>query len=207
MIASAPRDASLTRGRILAAARCSFARHGYDGTTVRGVAADAGVAPNLITRYFGGKEGLFRAATAGHLNVQAVLPGPPGELGSRIAANVVRRWDLADGADPLLMMLRSAGNSEETARALGEFFDREGARPLAAHLEAELGYTAAEAEASAVAVGALIMGVVTMRHVTRTGPLAAAGSAAAEAWLGAQLQRLIDRPAGPSPASPRHRRS
>jgi AcrR family transcriptional regulator len=48
------------RARIIAVALDRFAAHGYRGTTVRGIAADAGVSPALIIHHFGGKEGLRR---------------------------------------------------------------------------------------------------------------------------------------------------
>ncbi|MDA8281837.1 MAG: TetR family transcriptional regulator [Actinomycetota bacterium] len=197
-LAGAHRDPARTRERILEAARRSFTRHGYGGTTVRGVALEAGVAPNLITRYFGGKAGLFRAATAGGLQVRAVLAGPYSELGARIAAKVVAQWEGAASQEPLLMMLRSAGSSDEAANALGQFFDEQAARPLAAHVAAELGCSRSAARDRVAAVGVLILGVVTTRYVMRTGPLASADTRSLEAWLADRLQRLLDDPAPPA---------
>ncbi|MDO9395323.1 MAG: TetR family transcriptional regulator [Herbiconiux sp.] len=55
------RDAAATRGQLLAAALTRFARDGYAATTVRDIAADAGVNVALINRYFTSKEGLFQA--------------------------------------------------------------------------------------------------------------------------------------------------
>jgi AcrR family transcriptional regulator len=51
-----------TRQEILAAARDEFGKHGYDGTTIRGVAAEAGVNAALVLHFFGSKEQLFTAA-------------------------------------------------------------------------------------------------------------------------------------------------
>src|SRR5215469_13203345 len=89
------RDARRTRQRLIEVAGRHFAEHGYDGTSVRAVATEAGVAANLITRYFGGKAGLFAAATTIDLHARAVLPGPPDTLGDRIAYGVVDRWESA----------------------------------------------------------------------------------------------------------------
>jgi len=195
---SRPRNAELTRARLLAAARREFTEHGYDGTSVRTVAAEAGVAPNLITRYFGGKEGLFAAATDLELDVPAVLPGPPERLGERIATAVVNRWEAAGAGDPLLMMLRSAGTSAPAAQTLADFFASQAAGPLAAHLATERHWTARAAEDRVAAIGALILGVVTMRYVMRRGPLAQAGVRPLTGWLADRLQRLLDDPAPPS---------
>ena len=192
------RDAAATKERILSVAREAFARHGFDGATVRSIAAEADVAPNLITRYFGGKGGLFRAATRIDLGVPAVLPGPLSGLGQRIATNVVGRWEGAGAEDPLLMMLRSAGTSDEAAADLGAFFLEQASRPLAAHLAAQLGCPPGQAQDRVAGVGALIMGVVMSRYVMRTGPLAEADPAALTAWLGDLLQRLLDGLAPPA---------
>jgi AcrR family transcriptional regulator len=198
------RDAARTRQRLLDVAGRHFARYGYDGTSVRAVAAEAGVAPNLVTRYFGGKAEMFAAATTVDLQVHAVLPGPPEELGARIAQRVVERWEAADAADPLLMMLRSAGSSPTVAEALGTFFATQAGRPLGEHLVASQGCTPEDAGARAVSVGALIMGVVTGRYVMTHGPLALADRASLTAWLADRLQRVLDGPPAPPlvPPSP-----
>ena len=51
-----------TRELILDAARARFARFGYQGATIRGIAADAGVDPALVHHFYGTKERLFVAA-------------------------------------------------------------------------------------------------------------------------------------------------
>ena len=48
-----------TRAAIELAARRRFAELGYPRTTMRGIAADAGVDPRLITHFFGSKQELF----------------------------------------------------------------------------------------------------------------------------------------------------
>jgi AcrR family transcriptional regulator len=198
------RDAARTRQRLLDVAGRHFAAHGYDGTSVRAIAAEAGVAANLITRYFGSKAELFAAATTVDLQVPAVLTGELGELGARIAHRVVQRWESADAADPLLMMMRSAGSSPSVAEALGTFFAVQASRPLAEHLTASHGCTPEDAWSRAMSVGALIMGVVTGRYVMPNGPLAAADRASLTAWLGNRLQRVLDGPPAPPlvPSSP-----
>ena len=106
------RDATDTRRRLLEAARRRFARDGYTGTTVRDIAADAGVNVALINRYFTSKEGLFETCLR-----KAVedLDRPGSEEGSveqaveRIVHQLV---DLpaGDGSLQLLLLLRSSGD-------------------------------------------------------------------------------------------------
>jgi AcrR family transcriptional regulator len=56
--------AEATRERILEIAAGSFATRWYDEVTLRGVAADAGVALQTVRNHFDSKEELFRAAVA-----------------------------------------------------------------------------------------------------------------------------------------------
>lgn len=49
--------------RIRLVALTLFAERGYEGTTVRAIADDAGVSPGLILHHFGSKEGLREAVT------------------------------------------------------------------------------------------------------------------------------------------------
>lgn len=191
------RDAERTKQRLLDVAGRLFAERGYDGTNVRAIAADAGVSINLITRYFGGKPGLFAAATTINLRSRPVFGGPPETLGERMARGIVQRWESADAADPLLMMMRSAGTSPSAARALRQFFETQASGPLAEHLTTTLGCTPRDAADRASSVDALLQGVVTSRYIMRSGPIAEADPRSLIAWLGDRLQRLLDGPPPP----------
>lgn len=57
-----PPGTSDTRERILASARELFSRRGVDSTSIRAIAADAGVDSALVHHYFGTKTQLFAAA-------------------------------------------------------------------------------------------------------------------------------------------------
>jgi AcrR family transcriptional regulator len=55
-------DPDLTaEARIRDAALARFPREGFEGTTVRAIAEDAGVSPALVVHHYGSKEGLRRA--------------------------------------------------------------------------------------------------------------------------------------------------
>ena len=57
----AMKKSDLTRARILEAARALFAEAGYDGASVREIAAAAAVDPALVIRNFGSKEPISKA--------------------------------------------------------------------------------------------------------------------------------------------------
>jgi TetR/AcrR family transcriptional regulator len=67
------RDAERSRARLLDAALEEFARRGYAGTRVQDVAARAGVNAQLISYYFGGKEGLYQALQESWLRTEAAF--------------------------------------------------------------------------------------------------------------------------------------
>ena len=66
-----------TRRAILDAARSTFAGRGYEQTTIRAVAAQAGVDASMVMRYFGSKAGLFTAAVTMDLDIPDLRSVPP----------------------------------------------------------------------------------------------------------------------------------
>lgn len=62
--AAAPDAAPTARARILRAAARLYARQGFAGTSMREIAAAAGVTKPLVHYYFGSKEHLFRSLLA-----------------------------------------------------------------------------------------------------------------------------------------------
>jgi len=182
------RDAAATSQRILNHARRQFALHGYARVTVKGVADAAGVSPNLITRYFGGKEGLFLAATQVEIPVERSFHGDRSTLGSRLAASIVQRWFGEAGEDPLLVLQRASGERPEAAEALATFLDRNSLEPLRRYLR-ESGLDEKTARDRACAIDAFVLGVSTRRRVLRS---ELGDPAELEAWLGVAIQRLAD---------------
>lgn len=210
-----PRGADHTREAIRVAARDLFAERGYPGTTVRDVAARAGISQGLITRYFGSKENLFLAVTSTSLNLAEVVIGPADGLGGRMADSLVARWQRTGSDDPLLILMRAAASRPEAAAALTRFLHREAHQPLLAAL---LGYGCSEAEAADVtaAVQAFIMGAVMSErvlHLRRTASSAQHASTTPpgqggladpdglQRWLATSIHNLVTRSI-PGPARP-----
>src|SRR5215472_11724937 len=109
------RDAAATRARILAAAMDGFARSGYEATSLREIAAGAGVDVALVGRYFGGKEGLFTEA-----------------LKASIGTGRWRDWDRASfPREVATMMAGSAHENEERTQSF-QFLLRAATSPATA---------------------------------------------------------------------------
>ncbi|MEV1025291.1 TetR family transcriptional regulator [Streptomyces sp. NPDC050264] len=97
------------------AAHSRFIRLGYERTTLRDVAADAGVNIALVKRYFGSKEGLFKAALAANprfLDSAESYPAGATELADVLARQLsVDAWP-EFGEHPVLMLLRAPSEGE-----------------------------------------------------------------------------------------------
>ena len=69
-------DPERSRRALLEAALEEFAAHGFAGTTVRAIAARAGVSKDLINYYFGGKAELYREVQRRWLERDATFRDP-----------------------------------------------------------------------------------------------------------------------------------
>src|ERR1700758_1010713 len=92
-----------TEARILDAATQIFFSAGYDRTTIRAVASDAGVDAGLVMHYFGSKQELFRRV----IDAAPVpgIGGAPGQAAEQILATLADR--LASEATASLALFRS----------------------------------------------------------------------------------------------------
>ena len=109
------KDAQATRDRLIAAARAAFSRQGFERTTVREIAAAAGVNPALINRYFGGKERLFAEAVAIEIDFPDLSRTPRGDIGRALIRHFFARWDGGDGDDVLRVLIGTAATNDEGA--------------------------------------------------------------------------------------------
>lgn len=172
------RDAALTRRALVRAARRRFATEGYRATTVRQIAADAGVNVALINRYFVSKEGLFEACmsrTSDELENQASTPSKSiDEVIARLIEHVVNAPD-SDDPLQLLLLLRSSGdeNADLIRRRTLEHFTR--------RLAAAAGWDAEDPGTESVLLRAQLaiatsLGVVMLRTSAAVQPVASAGA-------------------------------
>jgi AcrR family transcriptional regulator len=111
---------------VLAAARGCFADAGYEQTTIRAVAAAAGVDPALVMQQHGSKEGLFRAVVGelpGYIREHAPeLDRAEGTFGERLARMYFTAWEVPEVRETFLAVLRSAGSNRIAVEILVEAF-------------------------------------------------------------------------------------
>jgi AcrR family transcriptional regulator len=113
-----------THDAILDAARDLFADKGYDGASMRAIAAQAGVDPALVRHFFTDKQTLFAATMADRTAIPqrlaAAFAGPPEERGRRLTAAYFGLWEDDDMRPILLGLVRSAMTSGHAVMMLIE---------------------------------------------------------------------------------------
>jgi AcrR family transcriptional regulator len=111
-----------TRDAILDAATTLFAERGYEGASMRRIAAAAAVDPALIRHFFGDKDTLFATVIADRTiifqRLAASLPGDPSQIGTRVADAYLRLWEEPKTRSILMAIVRSATISENAAQML-----------------------------------------------------------------------------------------
>ncbi|MFD5715517.1 TetR family transcriptional regulator [Streptomyces pharetrae] len=182
-----------TRDRILAAAREQFSEHGYEKTSVRGIAKAAGVDSALVHHYFGTKEQVFQAAVetvfAPALRAPDVIfEGPADEVGERFARFLFGVWENPVTRTPLLAVLRSAVNNEVAAAVFRRLVTSQLLRRVAGRLDLP------DAELRAELAAAQLVGVAMMRYVIKLEPLASADMDAIVARVAPVVQRHLTHP-------------
>lgn len=180
-----------TEARILATARRLFAELGYDRTTIRGVAGEAGVDAGLVMHYFGSKDKLF--ARASEPPVVAASDAEPGDVTEALLTSLADRLDSEPEAS--LAVLRSMLTNADAADRY-----RAAAGPELSRITE--GIPAADAELRAGLLSAIVHGVIIERYLLRLGPLADASPEHIVELLRPCFRTLAAAPVGGAPRVP-----
>jgi len=183
-----------TRALILDVARRQFAAAGYDATSLRAIAAEAGVNPAAVLHFFSSKDGLFRAVVGwpfdpARVETEISAPGPD-SVGARLARTFFAFWDDPNTGAALSALMRSAMTHSEFAALLREFVVRQPYARLAELIggpEAEL--------RTELAAGQLV-GVALLRYVLRVEPIASVRTDQLVAWITPTLDSYLSLPTG-----------
>lgn len=178
-----------TREAIAAAARGLFAVHGYDRTTLRAIAREAGVDPALVVHFFGSKQRLFLAVVELPFEPAQVMPqilaGDRNEVGRRFAGFVVDLLENPESRSRVVGLVRAAASEPAAARVMRELLAGRILGPLAAALGT------GDSELRATLVGSQVVGLVMARYVVGVEPLAALEAEALVDALAPTLQRYL----------------
>jgi AcrR family transcriptional regulator len=183
------RRSERTRAAILVAARHRFAADGFERTTIRAIAADAGIDPSMVMRYYGSKDGLFAAAADLDLHLPDLATVPREKLGETLVRHWVERWEGGLSDELLIVLLRSAITNESAAQRLRTVFGAQVATALAAVVD-----DPAEAPTRAGLVSTQMLGLALCRHILRLPPVVALDAETLIASVSDTVQRYLTHP-------------
>jgi AcrR family transcriptional regulator len=196
-------DRGVLAGRILDAARKSFAEDGWAGTSIRAIARAADVDPALIYHYYGSKQDLLEACTTpppGWLaRMAATWATPREQLGVRLVTDTLENWSNPQYAPTIRSILLIAAHDAGTRVKLRDLVQNSLMGPAASHLEEE------ERLVRAGLIASQLLGLGFMRYIWLVEPIASMTDAEVIAAVAPTVQRYIDADLG-GPGQPPARR-
>ncbi len=177
----------MTKAAILSAARERFGAVGFQAATIRAIAADAGIDPAMVMRYYGSKDKLFAAAAEFDLRFPDFTTMDRARVGRSLVRHFLERWE---GDEALVILLRSSTTNSEAAQRMGEIFGTQ-IQPLVASF--------VPVEESGVRAGLIatqILGMALCRFVLRLPPVVGMTRDEIVEWLGPTIQRYLGLPDG-----------
>jgi len=184
-----PRRSDATRAEILRAARSRFAADGYQRATIRAIAADAGIDPSMVMRYYGSKDGLFSAAADLDLQLPDLAAVPREQLGETLVRHWVERWEGGSSDELLIVVFRSAITNEAAAERLRTVFGAQVAEAVATIVDDR-----AEAATRAGLVSTQMLGLALCRYILRLAPVVALDLDTLLATVSDTVQRYLTGP-------------
>jgi AcrR family transcriptional regulator len=181
-----------TREAIADAARRRFAELGYDRTTIRGIADEAGVDAALVVHFFGSKQELFLKVMELPFEPEEILPqvleGPKSEAGLRLARFVVGILENQDSRNVLTGILRAAASEPHAADLARELVANRVVAAFARSVAVD------QPELRANLIASQVVGLIIARYVIRVEPLASHDADALVDAIAPNLQRYLTRP-------------
>ena len=184
-----------TEEAILEAARQQFAEHGYERTTIRGVAARAGIDPALVMQHHGSKEALFAAAARWPAEHERIKQAPLADLPAAALADLFERFELSEDRESVKALVRSCLTHPAATTIMRDEVMCDRRDSVAAALEGP------DAELRAALVAACMMGLSMARYLVEIEPLASASREDVERLFTPVLRALTD----PDPSRPEDR--
>ncbi|MDD7836662.1 MULTISPECIES: TetR/AcrR family transcriptional regulator [Paenarthrobacter] len=179
-----------SREAIVAAARTLFAEQGFEGTSLRQVAREAGVDPAMVHHFFKGKDELFAASVE--------LPADPAEVLSdvenvaptvraeAIVRAVLELWE-GPARHALVAFARGTIGSQAKTALLREMVTR----AVLPRITAGLPGSAEEIRLRGNLVATQVVGLMLARYVIRMQPLASAPRDEVVRLVAPNIQRYL----------------
>jgi AcrR family transcriptional regulator len=179
-----------TGAAILAAARGLFAELGYQRTTIRAVAGEAGVDPALVMQHFGSKDGLFAAAALSTVDANALVDAEHDDLARVALAHVFADFEDPDRRASAVALLRSSLTHPAARQVLRD----EVMGPIQAKVARTIGGD--DAALRAAVLNASTLGLTIARYLLEDAVLAEASPDDLERIMRPALRAIVNPPLG-----------
>ncbi len=186
------------RDAVLDAARAAFHSKGYARTTVKGVAAMAGVAPSVVSKYYANKESMFAAAMRLPFDPSSAVPEllAPGleGMGERLVRGTFDIFSDEETRDDLMALFQAGASAGRASQSIREFLEES----VVDRLAATVGIP--DARMRAALISSHLIGLAMIRYIVRLEPLASAPEDQIVKMYAPMIQDLLD-PSKPLPGS------
>jgi AcrR family transcriptional regulator len=163
-------SADEVRTSVVDAARAMFRARGYLGTTMKGVAAAAGVAPEVVRRYYDNKETLFAAVLQLPVDPAAAIPRllAPGldGMGERLVRFVLDKLGDPRARGDLIGLFQSGAAAGRAAGPMAEFLQES----VIDRVVKVLGVPDARLRVGLIT--SFLVGILVSRYIMKVEPLA-----------------------------------
>jgi AcrR family transcriptional regulator len=175
-----------TEAAILEAARELFAETGFERTTIRAVAARAGVDPALVMQYYGNKEGLFAAAARWHVDHKKLSEASLADVPMTALDDLFSGFEDPQKRDGAIALLRNCLTHQTALGVMRDDVMREPQAMIAKTIGGD------EGELRAGLLGATMIGITLAKYLLEIPAVAAASREDIERVMAPVLKALVD---------------
>jgi AcrR family transcriptional regulator len=173
---------------ILDAARELFAETGFERTTIRAVAARAGIDPALVMQHFGSKEALFAASTRWSTDHQTILTATPDRFPAAAIDDLLSHFEQGEHREAAVALMRNCLTHPTALAAMRDQVMCERKDAVAA------GLTGEDAELRAGLFAACMIGLGMARYLIKLEPVASASAEELHRLMEPVLHALVEPP-------------
>ncbi len=186
-----PPGPSDTRDRILASARELFARNGIDNTSIRAIAAGAGVDPALVHHYFGTKTQLFAAAIHIPVDPMSIIGPlrevPVDQIGHVLPTLLLPLWDSELGKGFIATLRSMLGGSAADVSMVRSFLQD----VIAVEVGSRVDNPPGTGRIRVQFVASQLVGIVMARYILELEPFKSLPVQQVAEIIGPNLQRYL----------------
>jgi len=175
-----------TEATILEAAQRLFAEVGFEKTTIRGVAAQAGIDPALVMQYYGSKEGLFAASARSFADRKRALDAPLEDLAAAAIADLFAGFEDPEQAAASIAVMRNCLTHERAREVMRDQVMSERHAKLAETIGGPDG------ELRAGLLAGMMIGTIIARYLIEIPSVVGASQEDIERVLGPVLKALVE---------------